>query len=204
VVHLLMDKSAVDWEVRDLPIIGIKAGTTGEIKFTDCKVPQEFLFHGPGEGYRENLIVRGWARLLLAAWSIGLMEAAIEDATKFARDRITFGKSIAEHQMIQDLIVQMHVDLETSKLLTYKAAILMDRGERCDYEQCLAKLHATEAVQRVTSNAIQILGGRGLTTEEGFLTERHYRDARFLAIAEGTSQIMKLIVGRKALGVSAI
>ena len=76
------------------------------------------------------------------------MEAAIEDATAFAKERITFGKSIAEHQMIQDLIVQMHVDLETSRLLTYKAASLMDRGERCDYEQCLAKLHTTEAVQR--------------------------------------------------------
>jgi alkylation response protein AidB-like acyl-CoA dehydrogenase len=204
VVHLLMDKSRVDWEVSDLPIIGLKAGTTGKIHFFDARVPEEFLFHDAGEGYRENLIVRGWARLLLAAWSVGLMEAAIEDATAFAKERITFGKSIAEHQMIQDLIVQMHVDLETSRLLTYKAASLMDRGERCDYEQCLAKLHTTEAVQRVTANAIQILGGRGLTTEEGFLTERHYRDARFLTIAEGTSQIMKLIVGRKALGVSAI
>lgn len=204
VVHLLMDSSEVDWKVHDLPIVGIKAGTTGQIEFNDCRVPQKFLFHDAGQGYRENLIVRGWARILLAAWSIGLMEAAIEEATNFARERVTFGKPIAGHQMIQDMIVQMHLDLETSKLLTYKAASLMDRGERCDYEQCLAKLHATEAVQRVTSQAIQILGGRGLTTEEGYLTERHFRDARFLSIAEGTSQIMKLIVGRKAMGVSAI
>ena len=131
VVHLLMDKSEVDWDVRDLPIIGIKAGTTGEITFSDCRVPDKFLFHDAGQGYRENLIVRGWARILLAAWSIGIMEAAIEEATMFAKSRVTFGKSIAGHQMIQDMVAKMLVDLETSRLLTYRAASLMDRGERC-------------------------------------------------------------------------
>jgi acyl-CoA dehydrogenase len=204
VIHLLMDRSEVNWEVRDLPILGIKAGTTGLIRFEGCRVPEKFLFHDAGEGYRQNLVVRGWARILLAAWAIGLMEAAIDDAIRFARERVTFGKPIGGHQMIQDMIAQMMVDLETSRLLTWKAATLMDRGERCDMEQCMAKLHACEAAERVTSQAIQILGGRGLTTDEGFLTERHYRDARFLTIAEGTSQIMKLIIGRKALGISAL
>jgi len=204
VVHLLADKSVCDWQVRDLPIVGLRAGTTGHITFTDCRIPEGHLFHAEGEGYRQNLVVRGWARILLGAWSIGIMQAALEDATAFARQRVTFGKPIAGHQMIQDLITGMVVDLETSRLLTYKAATLMDRGQRCDAEQAMAKLHACEAVQRVTTQAIQILGGRGLTTEEGYLTERHFRDARFLTIAEGTSQIMKLIIGRKALGISAI
>lgn len=204
VIHLLLDRSEVDWEVRDLPIIGLKAGTTAESRFDGVRVPAKFLFHDMGEGYRQNLVTRGWARLLLAAWAVGLMEAAIDDAIRFARARVTFGKPIAGRQMIQDMIAQMLVDLETSRLLTWRAAALMDRGERCDYEQCMAKLHAGEAAERVTTRAIQILGGRGLTTDEGFLTERHYRDARFLTVAEGTSQIMKLIIGRKALGVSAI
>lgn len=204
VVHLLVDKNVCAWKVRDLPITGIRAGTTGHITFENYKIPEKYLFHGEGEGYKQNLIVRGWARILLAAWSIGIMRAAIDDAIRFAKSRITFGKIIASHQMIQDMVANMIVDLESSKLLTYKAATLMDKGLRCDYEQAIAKLHACESVQRVTSNAIQILGGRGLTTDEGYLTERHFRDARFLTIAEGTSQIMKLIIARKALGVSAI
>lgn len=204
VIHLLMDRAEVDWEVTDLPIIGIKAGTTGKIQYRNSSVPEKFLFHDAGEGYRQNLVVRGWARILLAAWAIGLMEAAIDEAIRFARDRVTFGKPIGGHQMIQDMVAQMLTDVETSRLLTWKAATLMDQGERCDMEQCMAKLHACEAAERVTSQAIQILGGRGLTTDEGYLTERHYRDARFLTIAEGTSQIMKLIIGRKALGISAL
>ncbi len=204
VVHLLADRSVSDWVVRDIPLVGLKAGTTGHITFSNCSIPEQYLFHGEGEGYKQNLIVRGWARILLGAWSIGIMQAALDDAIKFARERITFGKAIGSHQMIQDMIASMVVDLESSRLLTYKAATLMDQGIRCDYEQAIAKLHACEAVQRVTNNAVQILGGRGLTTEEGFLTERHLRDARFLTIAEGTSQIMKLIIGRRALGLSAI
>jgi alkylation response protein AidB-like acyl-CoA dehydrogenase len=204
VVHLLLDRSVCDWSVRDLPMVGIKAGTTGHITLKDCRVPSEYLFHGEGEGYRQNLIVRGWARVLLAAWSVGLMQAALDDAVSYARSRVTFGKSIASHQMIQDLIAGMTVDLETSRLMTYKAATLMDQGIRCDCEQAMAKLHACEAVQRVTTNAIQVLGGRGLTTDEGYMTERHFRDARCLTIAEGTSQIMKLIIGRKTLNVSAV
>ncbi len=138
-------------------------------------------------------------RILLGAWAIGIMQAAIDDAVAFERERRTFGKPIAAHQMIQDLIAQMHVDLETSRLLTCKAAWLMDQGRRCDPEQSTAKLHACEVVKRVTDSAIQILGGRGLTTDEGFRTERLHRDARFLAVAEGTSQIMKLIIGRRLL-----
>lgn len=204
VVHLLVDRSECEWKVRDLPIVGLKAGTTGHSVFTNCRVPAKYLFHGEGEGYRQNLVVRGWARILLGAWSIGIMQAALEDAVRFARERRTFGKTIAGHQMIQDMIASMVVDLETSRLLTYKAAVLMDNNVRCDQEQAIAKLHACEAAQRVTTNAVQILGGRGLTTDEGYLTERHFRDARFLTIAEGTSQIMKLIIGRNTLGVSAI
>lgn len=204
VIHLLIDKTVCDWKVRDLPLVGGKAGTTGHSVFTNCMVPEKYLFHGEGDGYRQNFVVRGWARVLLGGWAIGMMQAALEDAIRFARERRTYGKAIAGHQMIQDLIANMVVDIETSRLLTYKAACMMDRNIRCDQEQAMAKLHACEAAQRVTSNAIQILGGRGLTTEEGYFTERYFRDARPLTIAEGTSQIMKLIIGRQTLGVSAV
>jgi alkylation response protein AidB-like acyl-CoA dehydrogenase len=204
VIHLLVDRSVCEWSVRDLPLVGLKAGTTSESVFRDCNVPAKYLFHDAGQGYRQNLIVRGWARVLLGAWSVGIMQAALEEAVRFARSRRTFGKPIASHQLVQDRISSMVVDLETSRLLTYRAATLMDKGVRCDVEQATAKLHACESVQRVTANAIQILGARGLTTREGHLTERHFRDARFLTIAEGTSEIMKLIIGRKVLGIAAI
>jgi acyl-CoA dehydrogenase len=204
VIHLLIDRGICDWSVRDLPIVGLRAGTTAEATFRNCRVPRQFLFHDQEQGYRQNLVVRGWARVLLGAWSVGIMQAALEDAVRFAQSRRTFGRTISSHQMVQDMIAGMVVDLETSRLLTYKAATHMDEGVRCDLEQAIAKLHACESAQRVTGNAIQILGARGLTTEEGYFTERHYRDARFLTIAEGTSQIMKLIIGRRVLGVSAI
>ena len=119
-----------------------------------------------------------------------------------ARD--AFGKPIGSHQMVQDMIADMVIALETSRLVSYRAAALMDRRQRCDLEQAVAKAYACEVVNDVTAKAIQVLGARGLTTSEGFRTERFYRDARFLTIAEGTTQIMKLIIGRKTLGMSAI
>jgi len=204
VVHLLVDRSVSPFKSRDLPIIGLKAGTTGLMEFNNCRVPKKYLFHDESKGYMQNLVVRGWARVLLAAWACGIMQGVLEDATEFAKERITFGKRIGSHQMIQDMIADMVIGLDTSRLANYKAAELMDNNIRCDLEQALAKAYACEVVNRVTGMAIQILGARGLTTNEGFRTERFYRDARFLTIAEGTTQIMKLIIGRKTLGMSAI
>jgi acyl-CoA dehydrogenase len=203
VIHLLVDRSVCNWTVRDLPFLGLRAGMTGHSYFKDTRVPKEYLFHSDDRGYSENLAVRGWARLLLAAWAVGLMRVALTDASAFAKERETFGKPIAKHQLVQDMIAAMVVDLETSRLVTYRAAEMMDRGLRADREQSIAKLYACEAAQRVTANAVQVLGARGLTTEEGYRAERYYRDARFLTVAEGTSQIMKLIIGRRELGVSA-
>lgn len=204
VIHLLLDREVSSWEVRDLPLVGLRAGTTGLSEFRETRVPATHLFHAADQGYAQNLIVRGWARVLLASWAVGLMQAALDDVLAYARQRETFGRPIAGHQLIQNLISDMLIDLESSRLLTYRAAELMDSGTRCDTEQALAKLHACEAAQRVTSKAIQVLGARGLTTSEGFRTELLYRDARFLTIAEGTSEIMRLIIGRNVTGISAI
>jgi len=204
VVHLLVDRSVSPFQSRDLPIIGLRAGTTGLMEFKNCRVPRKYLFHDDSKGYMQNLVTRGWARVLLAAWACGIMDAVLEDTLEFAKTRVTFGKPIGAHQMMQDMIAEMVIDLETSRLATYRAAELMDHRIRCDVEQSVAKAYACEVANRVTAKAIQILGGRGLTTNEGFRTERFYRDARFLTIAEGTTQIMKLIIGRNMLGMSAI
>ena len=96
VIHLLVDRSISPFHSSDLPLIGLKAGTTGLMEFRDCIVPKKFLFHDASKGYSQNLIVRGWARVLLAAWAVGIMQAVIEDASEFARTRVTFGNRLQD------------------------------------------------------------------------------------------------------------
>jgi alkylation response protein AidB-like acyl-CoA dehydrogenase len=202
-VQLLVEKSASEWTVNDLPFVGFRAGTTGHFVFKNMKVPKGNAIGELSDSYSENLKTRGWARVSLAAKAVGLMQAALEDAVSFAKERVTFGKRLGSHQLVQDMIADMAMDLEASRLLTYRAAELMDNGVRCDAEQAMAKAFATEAVKRVTDKALQIHGARGLTTQEGYRTERMYRDARMYSIPEGTTQILKLIIGRSILGMQA-
>jgi acyl-CoA dehydrogenase len=200
-VNLFLEKAVSPWKVRDLPFIGLRAGTTGYMEFENCRVPKDNLL--ATTGYKENLIARGWARVNIMAIGLGIMQAALEDSVSHAQKRTAFGKPIGGHQLVQEMIADMATDLECSRLLTYRAAELMDAGIRCDIEQNMCKAFASEAVKRVTDKAIQIHGARGLTTREGFRLERYYRDAAMGQIAEGTIQIVKLIIARRILGIQA-
>lgn len=202
-VQIIVDRRESEWEVRDIPFIGLKAGTTGHFIFENMRVPKGNLVTDSGSGYANVLKLRGWARVSLAAKATGVMQSALEDAISYAKSRSAFGKQLAGHQLIQNMIAEMSIDVDASRLLTYRAASMMDAGIRCDVEQATAKAFATEAVKRVTDKALQIHGARGLTTEEGFRTERMYRDARVYSIPEGTTEILRLIIGRKLLGVQA-
>lgn len=203
VIQLVVTREESEWTVRDIPLMGANAGATGHFIFKDMKVPARNLIAAGDSGYQENLKTRGWARLNLAATTLGIMQAAIEDAISFAKERRTFGKAIAQHQLVQAMIADMSIDLDASRLLVYRTAELMDNGIRCDLEQATTKAFATEAAKRVTDHAIQVLGARGLTRHEGYRTERMYRDARITSIAEGTTQILKLVIGRRLLGMQA-
>jgi len=201
-VNLFVEKTVSPWKVRDVPFIGLKAGMTGFFEFENLRVPKENLL--AVTGYKENLIARGWARVLVAAWGLGIMQAALEDSIDWCKKRIAFGRPIGGLQLVQEMIADMATDLACSQMLTYRACELMDAGIRCDLEQNMAKAFATEVAKHVTDKAIQIHGARGLTTQEGFRLERYYRDAVTGQIAEGTPQIVRLVMGRRLLGISAI
>ena len=201
VVRLLVEKKASHWKARDIPFIGLRAGNTGYIEFENTRVPKENVVQS--KGYEDTLITRGAARVSVAAKAVGLMQAALEDATNYAKKRIQFGKPIGGFQLIQSKIADMLCDLEASRFMVYRAAELMDSGTRCDVEQNMAKTYATEAAKRVTDQAIQIHGALGLTTNEGYRTERYYRDARLTTVGEGTTEIVKLVIGRSILGLQA-
>jgi alkylation response protein AidB-like acyl-CoA dehydrogenase len=205
VFHLLAEKAVSPWKVRDLPFVGLRAGTTGLFEFENMKVPKDnIMMPDMGEsGYVKNLIVRGWARVDIAAMGLGIMQAALEDSIEYAKNRVAFGKPIGGHQLIQQLIAEMKIDLDASRMLVYRAAEMMDNMVRCDMEQNMCKAFTVEAGKRVADKCVQIFGGRGLTTEEGFRAERYYRDAVMGGIAEGTQQILKLVVARRLLGIQA-
>jgi alkylation response protein AidB-like acyl-CoA dehydrogenase len=136
-------------------------------------------------------------RINVAARAVGLAQAAFNDAIKYAQERSTFGKPIAQHQAIQLKLADMATKIEAARLLLQKAAQKKDHGERCDLEAGMAKLFASEMCQEVTLEALRIHGGFGYTKE--FNVERYYRDAPFMLVGEGTSEIQRLVIARQLL-----
>jgi len=203
VIRLLVEKAVSPWAARHLTLIGSAAGPIGEEVFENCRVPKANLLQPPSMGYTDQLIMRGWARTKIASVAVGVMQAALDDSIAYAKKRVQFQRKIGSFQLVQAMIADMIVDTETSRLLAFRAAELMDNGIRCEMEQSMAKVHAAQAAVRVTDKAIQIHGALGLTRGEGYHTERYFRDARLCGIGEGTTEILKLVVARKALGIQA-
>jgi len=135
--------------------------------------------------------------VMTAALSVGLARAAYDAALAYARERVTFGKPIAEHQAIQTKLADMSTEIDAARLLVYRAATLKDRGEPVTEAGAKAKLFASEVARRQTGEAIQVLGGYGYTKE--FPVERYYRDAKITEIYEGTSEIQRLVIARSIL-----
>ncbi len=136
-------------------------------------------------------------RINVAARAVGIAQAAFDDAIAYAQQRVTFGKPIAQHQAIQLKLADMATKIEAARLLLQKAAQKKDRGERCDLEAGMAKLFASEMCQEVTLDALRIHGGFGYTKD--FNVERYYRDAPFMLVGEGTSEIQRLVIARQLL-----
>jgi alkylation response protein AidB-like acyl-CoA dehydrogenase len=133
--------------------------------------------------------------------SCGIAEAALEEAITYARQREQWGKPIGAHQLVQELLADMAMLTEASRLLTLQGFQLLDQGERCDTQTSMAKAFATEAAVTVTSKALQVFGANGLARD--YPVEQLYREARVLPIPDGTTQIQKLIIGRNLTGLSA-
>ncbi len=202
-ISLIVDRHESPWKVTDLPFVGAKAGNTALMEFDNVRVPKENLLHNAEEGYRRQLLARAWFRVWVASQGLGLMEAVRDDAIAYAKERHSFGKPIAGHQLVQELIADIAINADIQKLLIYRAASLMDKGERCDVEQSMAKAFYGDHAVDTAYKGIQVLGARGLTTDLGFRMERLFRDSALGGTGEGTTQILKLIIGRRLTGVNA-
>ena len=202
IIRILVEKEVSPFQTSEIPKIGVKSFPTSELVFTDCRVPKENLMVTSGNNFDD--LQRGLiaARCNAAIGSAAIAEAALEAAIRYAKGRTQFGKVIGKFQMVQQLIEEMIIDVEASKLLAFRAYKLLEDGKPCRSESSIAKAFATEKAVKVASKAMQVHGAYGLSTE--YPLERYFRDARVYTFPDGTTQIQQLIIAREALGISAI
>lgn len=177
--------------------MGLHSSFTAEITLENCEVPAENLLGEEGKGATIALHCLDYSRIGIAAQAIGISQRALEESLKYAKQREAFGKKIAEFQTIQFMIADMSTLIDASRLLTYKAAELGNKGKPFTKEASMAKLFASEAANKIAYMALQIHGGYGYSKE--FFVEQIYRDARVLPIYEGTSEIQRLVIARNLL-----
>ncbi|MBI5749962.1 MAG: acyl-CoA dehydrogenase [Nitrospinae bacterium] len=177
--------------------LGIKGSETVELIFERCRIPKENLLRQEGDGFKIAMNTLDMGRIGIAAQSLGIAQACLDEATKYSKERVQFGKPIAQLQAIQFMIADMSMEIEAARLLTYRAAYMKDKGLEFIKETSMAKLYASEAANRCAYKALQIHGGYGYTKD--FPLERYYRDARVTTIYEGTSEIQRLTIAKELL-----
>lgn len=178
--------------------LGQKASDSCALAFEDMQVPFEDRIGEEGEGYRIALSSLEAGRIGIASQATGLAQAAYERALAYAQEREAFGSPIYDLQAVQFRLAEMATDLEAARQLVLNAAAIKDRGEPCLKEACMAKLYCAQAAERITSEAIQVLGGYGYLAD--YDIERMYRDQKVCQIYEGTNDIQKLIIARQIAG----
>ncbi len=178
--------------------MGIKGSQTAELIFTDCEVPAENLLGREGDGFKIAMMTLDRTRPGIGAQALGIAQGALDLAVSYAKQRIQFGKPIAENQGIQFMLADMATKVEASRLLVYNVAEMIDRGEQhFSMYSSMAKMFASDKAMEVTNDAIQILGGYGYMKE--YPAERMMRDAKITQIYEGTNQIQRLVIARELL-----
>ena len=181
--------------------LGLRASDTVSLTLEDVRVGEDALLGEVGEGFKVAMSALDSGRYSVAAGCVGICQGCVDASVKYAQDRTAFGKPIASFQLVQELIADMVLDTEMSRLLVFQAGCLKDKGVRNTRETSLAKWQASEAALRCGNRAIQVFGGYGYSNE--YPVERYMRDARVASLYEGTTQIQKLIIGRHATGISA-
>lgn len=181
--------------------LGLRGQATAELVFDDVRVPASAMLGPEGKGFSVAMSALAKGRMSVAAGCVGIAQAALEAAVAYAAQREQFGRPIAHHQLVQELIADISVDVDAARLLTWRVADLIDRGQPFATESSTAKLFASEAAVRAASNALQVHGGYGYIDE--YPAGKLLRDARVMTLYEGTSQIQKLLIGRARTGVSA-
>ncbi len=177
--------------------MGLHGSPTHAVTYEDVRVPLDNLIGEEGRGLHQTLTTLDGGRIGIGAISVGLAQAAFEQAVNYARERQAFGKPIADLQAIQWMLADMATQIEAARTLLYKAAWLKDQGRPYSMEASMAKLFATEMAEKVCRDAIQVHGGYGYSRE--YPVERMYRDARLMTIGEGTSEIQRLVIARHVL-----
>jgi alkylation response protein AidB-like acyl-CoA dehydrogenase len=177
--------------------MGLKGSPTHAVNYDNVRVPYEFLVGEAGRGLQYTLTVLDGGRIGIGALSVGLAQAAFEEALRYAKERQAFGQPIAGHQAIQWMLADAATEIQSARLMVYYAAWLKSQDRPFQKEAAMAKLLATEMGERVCRDAIQIHGGYGYSSE--YPVERIYRDARLMTIGEGTSEIQRLVISRNLI-----
>lgn len=202
ITAFLVDKGAPGFSTKDIhQKLGLRASNTAELILDNVRVPKSNILGEIGKGFSIAMATLDNGRYTVAAGCVGSAQAALEAAEKYAKERTQFGKPIAGHQLIQQLIADMLVDIECGRLLVYRAGHVKNLGQKSTKEVCIAKYFCSEMVNRVAYKAVQVFGGYGFSGE--YPVERIYRDARINTLYEGTSQIQQLIIGNMELGIQA-
>jgi alkylation response protein AidB-like acyl-CoA dehydrogenase len=177
--------------------LGLRASATGEVIFSGCRLPQSHLLGKQGEGFVDSLRILDGGRVSISALSIGMAQGAYDAALKYSKTRKQFGRPISEFQAIQHKLVDMATKIDASRLLTYRAAKMIDAGQRVTRESAMAKLFASESAVWIANEAVQIFGGYGFIKD--YPVEKFYRDVKLCTIGEGTSEIQRLVIARQLL-----
>ena len=198
----LVPTGAPGFEAREIKgKLGLRGQATAELFLDDVRVPASAMVGEEGKGFTIAMSTLDKGRLAVAAGCVGIVQGCLETSVDYAKNRTQFGRPIAGFQLVQDMIADISLDADAARLLTWRAADLMDRGEPFGTAASKAKLFASEAAVRAASNAIQVHGGAGYVDD--FPVAKYLRDARVMTLYEGTSQIQKLIIGRAETGISA-
>ncbi len=177
--------------------MGLKGSPTHAVTYENVRVPVNYLVGDLGQGLQQTLAVLDGGRISIGALSVGLAQAAFEEALRYSQERTTFGVPIADHQAVQWMLAEAATEIQAARFMVYYAAWLKDQGRAFTKEAAMAKMFATEMAERVCRNAIQIHGGYGYSRE--YPVERIYRDARLMTIGEGTSEVQRLVIARHLL-----
>ena len=177
--------------------MGLRASDTTDLIFDNCRVPVDHLLGQEGDGFKLAMTALDGGRIGISAQSIGVAQAALDASIRYAKQRTQFGQKIAKFQGLRWMIADMATELEAARQLTMSAAAMKDQGARYTRQASMAKLFASEMVNRITAKAIQIHGGYGFTKD--YEVERYYRDARVFTIYEGTSEIQRVVISNHLL-----
>lgn len=177
--------------------MGIRSSNTTELIFQDCFVPAEDRLGREGQGFRIAMNTLDAARPLVGAVSVGIAEAAFRACSEYAKVRVQFGKPIASFEMVQSMIADMAIEIEAARMMVQKACWMKDQGLDFSRQAAMSKCYASDVAMRVTTNAVQVMGGYGYIKE--YPVEKYMRDAKIMQIYEGTNQIQRLVIANKSL-----